>query len=288
MSTKTEIAAKLVEALNRHGYVFQHRVLKEAEDNFDERISTTWLFEASEFPVKAGHQDTRIDFLLKARRTSMVIVGECKRANPALSHWCFAKAPYVGREIRGNVFIAEYVRPVDGALVSTGAVFRHLQSDSYHVALPVKSDQKGDFRGGPEDAIEVAASQVCRGVNGLVETYAQCPPLLGEKKNAVVVPVVFTTATLWATDVSFKDADIVSGTLRPEQVDVEEKEWVYYQYHQSPGLKHTVGRSRAVSYNSLSSWMEADSIRTIIIVNASASKKFLAHFGDDMHGLQPM
>jgi hypothetical protein len=288
MSIAEHVAGKLTEALNRHGHAFQHRLLKEAEDNYEAVISRTWLFEASELPVESNGQGTRIDFVLMSRRTPMYLVCECKRSNPAISNWCFAKAPYVSRDVTPNGFIVEHCRMEADNCVSTGAMLRYLHDAAYSIALPVHSDHKGDDRGGKDDAIEIAATQVCRGLNGLANTFSHKTTLFANKQRAILVPVVFTTAALWVSDVSLKDADIRTGCLRPEQVQVREVEWLYYQYHQSPGLKHSVGRPYQGLHSSLSSWMEADSIRTIVVVNASASKKFLATFGDDMHGMSPL
>ena len=94
------------EILNRHGYGFQYAVLKQAHILADSRDSS-WRFIASEFPVRVQGFDTRIDFILKRATDNIFdqhffLIAECKRANPAYSNWCFARAPYIHNARWGN------------------------------------------------------------------------------------------------------------------------------------------------------------------------------------------
>src|SRR5579872_5212238 len=82
--------------LNRHGYSFQYAVINKAKEAFEQGASA-WGFMVAEFPVQSPEKDTRIDFILKHTRNPIHMVAECKRANPALSNWCFVKAPFVQR-----------------------------------------------------------------------------------------------------------------------------------------------------------------------------------------------
>lgn len=92
-------------ALNRHGYGFQFSVLKIAEQlakKVDEDERSKWNFLFSEVPVQVQGFGTRIDFVLSKSRSSpssrlFYLVCECKRANPALSNWCFIRAPRTHR-----------------------------------------------------------------------------------------------------------------------------------------------------------------------------------------------
>jgi len=100
-----EIRALFSKELNRHGYGFQYAVLKKCEEVaaiLEKNLTpATWAPLVSEFPVEVQRAGTKIDFIL--RRISrwavpgvpVYLLAECKRANPALSNWCFARAPYV-------------------------------------------------------------------------------------------------------------------------------------------------------------------------------------------------
>src|SRR4030043_1645904 len=98
-----KITSAFEKTLNRHGYGFQYSVLKKAKQLFEDGRSP-WIFEPSEFPVSVQGRDVHIDFILRWYRKGMTLaeysipvylVAECKRADPALKYWCFARAPYV-------------------------------------------------------------------------------------------------------------------------------------------------------------------------------------------------
>jgi hypothetical protein len=91
-------AAEFAKALNRHGYPFHYRTLKEAADASDIHRRSGWLLQVAEFPVEVQGERTKIDYILQWQGEPKFLVVECKRANPALSHWCFAKATFVRRE----------------------------------------------------------------------------------------------------------------------------------------------------------------------------------------------
>src|SRR5271157_5882381 len=79
---------------NKHGYGFQYSILGYAEKLY-EKGSSPWRKPIPEFPVQVQGKDARIDLLLEHKSNSYLIVAECKRVNPALSNWFFAKASYV-------------------------------------------------------------------------------------------------------------------------------------------------------------------------------------------------
>lgn len=120
--------------------------------------------------------------------------------------------------------------------------------DIYHVAVEGKGTAKGDSSGTGRGAIEEAATQVIRGVNGLVECFSRnwhCLPVPVDTSDHPVVtliPVIFTTARIWATGVDISEADVTKGQISLNSGDVIEKPWLWLQYHVSPGLKHTVTR----------------------------------------------
>ncbi len=88
----------LTHSLNTNGYSFQYSILKAGQAYFEARTSP-WMFEVSEFPVTINDVPIHIDFILQNSFEPFFFIGECKRANQALSNWCFVKSPYVSRKI---------------------------------------------------------------------------------------------------------------------------------------------------------------------------------------------
>lgn len=247
-----DIATGLRKTLNRHGYGFHYATLRRAVELADDRTSQ-WLFQASELPVRVRGQDTRIDFVLQLGGNGRVLmVAECKRANPALSNWCFARAPYTARQQRSETtrkVHAESVRVMEEGGVTLQRRFLKWSDDVFDVAVEVKADKPGDpHGGGGRDAIENAAGQVCRGLNGLIELMRDrrktIPGIMQGMsreytRRADLVPVIFTTAKIWTTDQDLGEANLDDGKLEGG-LDAEKRGWIWYRYPQSPGIKHTV------------------------------------------------
>jgi hypothetical protein len=87
--------------LNRGGYAFHQRVIREAEAAFNdakEKGETRWRFETVEFPVQVKNRDTRIDILLRYYQRAQYLCVECKRADPALANWVFLRLPVLARD----------------------------------------------------------------------------------------------------------------------------------------------------------------------------------------------
>ena len=111
------LTAGFRKALNRHGYTFQYLVLGEAQAQC-EKGDSVWQFVAAEFPVETTSGGTRIDLILRHRRRPHLMVIECKRANPAIANWCFAKAPSTRRNRSREYCFAEQLVLQDGACSS--------------------------------------------------------------------------------------------------------------------------------------------------------------------------
>lgn len=187
--------------LNENGYSFQYAVLKAIHDLYNEKKSP-WLFEVAEFPVEVNGTPIHIDFILRQKETPFYLVAECKRANPALSNWCFVKAPYVSRRIHDGD--ERIVREIVKANRITSLQWIGRTQDIYRLAFEVKSNAKGEGSSG-KGQINEALTQVLRGMNGLIKFAVN---VLGKGKEdllkgyscAAFMPVIFTTAKLWVTD----------------------------------------------------------------------------------------
>jgi hypothetical protein len=262
-------------ALNRHGYGFQYSVL-EVAGSLSEKGRIRWVFEAAEFPVEVQGYGTRIDFVLRLSGEPLVyLLAECKRANPALSNWCFAKAPLVtrNRTTCEPLFLEYAWEDEEGHLHASAKQRLNFRDKAYHIALEVKSQETGDPGGGGRGAIEEAATQVCRGLNGMVEFLAKNTAILPKESGAYFLPVVFTTAQLWASEIALSSAELESGKVDLEEAEFGNKPWVLYQYHTSPGLKHS--HSPNARPARIGAFLESEYIRTIAIVGASSIGQFL-------------
>jgi hypothetical protein len=268
--------------LNQHGYGFQYSVIKKAWELCGG--GSQWLFEASEFPVTVQGGGTRIDFILARARDFrakglLYLLAECKRANPALSNWCFARSPFVHE---GRIHSIAGYEPIileraelneKGAVRSSAKMVSKLEN-AYHLARDIKSGQKGDESGAKtnEQAIEEAASQVCRGLNGMVEFFVKNPQLL--KDNTVsLLPAIFTTARIWVSDVDLSSAAVETGKVDLKDTKFQERPWIALQYHLSPGIKHTASPTENPA--SLHDFMDSEYVRTIPIVSPAGIEPFL-------------
>jgi hypothetical protein len=279
-SAISEIRESFAKALNRHGYGFQYAVLKKCEEIAvelanDWRIAT-WRPLVSEFPVEVQNTGTKIDFILQrvSRRPPDIpvyLLAECKRANPALSIWCFARAPYVHHawSSKYEPLIVERFR--SNAEASSFDVY-HSVPEPYHIGIELRSKSKGDKEGESGHAIENAASQVLRGLNGFVETLNQNTQLLEKQPHAYIVPVIFTTANLWGSDANLSEADLKTGISDANSKELKPLGWLCYQYHTSPGIKHS--RSPHTKPSHLGTLMQSEYIRTIPIVNPEGIEPF--------------
>ena len=148
---------------------------------------------------------------------------------------------------------------------------------AYGIGLVVKNNNaKGDAqskKGANEDAIEEAATQVLRGSNGYIETLAQHPRLLRQREPHIVLPVIFTTATLWVSDADLSAADLLSGKVDIAKAEFKSVPWLWYQYHMSPGLKYSIRREEEAT--DLEDLLESEYIRTVVIVGRDGIENFL-------------
>jgi hypothetical protein len=271
------------EVLNTHGYAFQYAVLKHAQD-LNEKGLSPWVFSVAEFPAEVAGSGTRIDFILSTSGLfypRFFLLAECKRSNPAISDWCFARAPYVMRNHTYDQIIFERAKLSDNGNIVSAAEYVSApdQLSVYHVSVEVKSNKKGDSRGHPRGQIEEAVTQVLRGLNGLIEVVAKHPKaFFGDPPTTTIdfLPVIFTTATLWTTDADLRTANLGDGNMEVTEANLTKRDWILYQYNTSPGLKHALTPQDPASIQGL---MIREFIRTIPIVSSSGIASFLKWSG---------
>jgi len=267
---RQNVAKAFGKVLNRHGYAFQYSVIKAIQGVTSQACWSPWT---PEFPIEIqGHQG-RVDFLLVNRSGDRYLICECKRANPALSHWCFARASFLpDSELSGRSFMETLERERNEIVCGTKILS---QSDKiYQVALEVKTTESGDDSTKGRGQIEEAATQVCRGLNGMIEFFYKRELLKQGKDWLAFLPVIFTTAKLWSSEVDLSSADLQRGEIDTSSLIVESRSWLWFQFHQSPGLKHPI-RRRKVSYD-MREILFNEFVRPVAIVTPAGIAEFLS------------
>lgn len=274
---KRQVEQSFAKVLNRNGYGFQFSVIKKAHE-LGVAAKSAWKLETIELPVEVRGSGTRIDFVLRKRAhhsKPFFLLAECKRANPSLSNWCFVRAPYTNRNQWGNsepIFM-EYIQMNEDGSMSAYAKKRSSVENFYHIGLEVRSNLKGDPTGESGRAIEDAASQVIKGLNGYIEMISKNHQMLRGDRCADFMPVIFTTAQLWGSEANLSRANIETGDSDLSGVGFNRLPWLFYQYHLSPGIKHS--HSPVERPPEISDLMDTEYVRTIPIVSPSGVESFL-------------
>lgn len=193
MSENVDKQKKAVETafrkeLNKHGYAFQCAVY-EAWREFAEGSMRgfglwKWAFEAFEFPVAVQGSGTRTDLILKHREKPEYLLVECKRVNPSLAHWGFTHYPAVHKRRYEGRFFAERFERRENRCYAEGKRYSTGCHEWYYcdIALELKVSQPDQGARGGRGAIEEAASQACRSLNGMVECFARRPRTRVERR----------------------------------------------------------------------------------------------------------
>lgn len=212
-----QLAQEFAKYLSRHGFGFQYALIKHIQGLIENHqivmIDDFWRFLMSEFPVES-EKGTRVDFVLERDARSeghkrLFLIAECKRANPATANWCFVRSPYTHRAAWGStegvhlecVKKSPVINTMRGVLAA--GVRAYADGQAYHLALALRTQEKGDEdgRGTRQSEIEDAVGQVLRGANGFVMHFDRRPHLLQDEERLGILPVIFTTANLFTSDV---------------------------------------------------------------------------------------
>lgn len=280
---RERIKEGLRKILNTHGYGFHYAVLRKASESYENKKSR-WVFEAAEFPVTVGGFDTRIDFILRTPDLILMkqdqfevywdcfLVAECKRVNPAFSNWCFVRTPYVRRRHKDYV-VMERLQNCQPPVASGEPLFLDLEN-TYHLGLEVGSGEKGDSRGKGRGLLEEATTQVCKSLNGIVEEFRRHGEAFPKKGFSIYfLPVIFTTAQIWTSEVDMGKADLQTGEFALGDIDAKKRGWIWLQYHLSPAIKHSIDSNKVPK--DLGEVLAQDYIRTIAVVSVAGIEEFL-------------
>jgi hypothetical protein len=154
--------------------------------------------------------------------------------------------------------------------------YAYSREQLFHIAFELKTDKKGDFGGAGRGAIQDAVTQVFRGINGFIEFLSQNEDLVPKEKLVQIVPVIFTTAKIWTSMVDISITDIETGNSNVAELNATEREWIWYRYPLSPGIKHAV-RNDGEGQQDLSGTFEALYGRSVAIVSPKGIDDFLSH-----------
>lgn len=284
MTTESqESSAHLRKVLNTHGYGFHYAVVRRAKDLFSSDRSG-WKFDAVEIPVIAQNQATHIDFVLRSKSDRTLLVGECKRADPAKSNWCFATSPYTRRDASDGEVIIDHLQFQPYRTIIHKPHYAYTQRGIFHLGFELRSPQKGDGSG-RSSAIDEAITQVLRGTSGLIDHYSSDSRELTNPMNEKAVrflPAIFTTARIWITDANLSQADLTTGDFDKDSIQAQEADWIWFNYNRSPKIKPTLNLERAGGMLSdLSVDLRHQFTRSVAIVSTSGIDAFLCADLDD-------
>jgi hypothetical protein len=268
--------------LNTHGHAFHYAVIRRAEQLHSGKQSK-WIFDGAEFPVSVRGGTTHVDFILTTRTDRTVLVAECKRADPARARWCFAHAPYTWRDSYDTEAVFECLMQTSGRTATVRSPkTAHTSESIYQLGFELRTDQKGDGLWHGEGAIDKAVAQVLRSTSGLINHLSKSAKFLDESSGVVtLIPTVFTTAELWTTKVDLANADLESGNLVGDSLDIVRKDWIWFSHNRSPTLEAEVEVNRPDKNGSLlgSSRLSNDLrrlfARTVAIVSPPGIDSFL-------------
>jgi hypothetical protein len=274
--------------LRIHGFGFQYAVIEEINRLFN-KDKCAFLPKFAEFPVEINNANTHIDFILERTDKSefpmthpFFLICECKRANPALSNWCFVQAPFC-RE--GLFFDSIYLESLqfDKRWNTKKSIILQTSPQSkqvFDIAFNVKSDKEGE---GDTKGASDAVTQVLRGMNGFIEYLGEKENLLRIENKESYTPrffsVIFTTAELWTSSVDLKQADLSNGNIDLPIESLVNESWLLFQYNQSQPIKHSINIEH--SSNKIFDIAQTEFTRTVAIVNPKGIKNFLywmSHF----------
>lgn len=285
--TPESVSKKLENILNRHGFSYHFKVMDRAEELREKKL-ISWLLEGTEIPVGSGVDVIHVDFVLFQQPaydqspSGAYLVAECKRVDPALGIWAFARSPYSWRNPhRTNNYIQfdrmEQTDVAKGYVLST--LPQYTDQPIYDLSFEVKTDEKGDATAvGGRSTLSSAVTQVLRGTKGYIEYLSSVNDRLHRQPLRVLskfafIPAIFTTAQIFVTDSDIRASDLERGHLELGSVNAVEKPWIWLNHNRtlnlSPNLSFDYTRNKDMDQYFL------DFTRSIAIVGPDGIDGFL-------------
>jgi hypothetical protein len=265
-----EVAEILRRTLNRHGYGFQSRVLMACHETRiqGEETSGRWNLVADEYPVSVSGHDLHVDGVLEFLSNDplsfrMFSVVECKRVDPKIGRWCFAKSDTRRRPAILDVYRHQPIDAMAGILTRVEAMACSVDRIESTTQLGIELKAADVVGNGLGKSLDSAISQVLRGAAGVAEGL---PDWIPEEARAVVVPLLVTTADLFRSNTMLVEADLFSGDLAA--LELESVQWLWYTANVSNSLLPDVSRDMDDSPNrSITNAIAHRHSRGIVIAN---------------------
>jgi hypothetical protein len=275
-----QISASLRKVLNSHGHGFHYAVVRRAEELLTSQQST-WVFEGVEFPVTTGGYVTHVDFILRSRSGRTLMIAECKRADPSKALWCFAKAPYTWRNANPGELAFDELEVHANKQMVRRAHFAYAQQTAFQLGFELRTGQPGDGLG-QSRAISEAITQVLRGKTGSINHLCESVRTadhgslrIESSKRIRFIPVIFTTAQIWVTDVDLRGADLSTGDLANE-VQAQAADWIWFTHNQTSNLRpEFYWQQERSALDGFSYDLRREFARSIAIVSPSGLDDFL-------------
>ena len=266
--------------LNAHGFGFQHAVVQMIHRHRD----NMWEAAATEFPVAYRDRSTHVDVLAWCFQRKALMVAECKRVNPAFGNWVFARSPFTFERDQQETWLEQLVPP-DSTISVPRILPIPFRVDPFHIAVEVKTNKDGDQAGLPKGrALSQSLTQVAEGVNGLIEMLPKQKNLLRANGPIIFLPVIFTTANLYATDdAELHLAELDTGHM-PE-AKFEKKSWLWFESNVSPDLLAEVQHQGFQSATQFQELLPTKHTRAIAIVSHDGVASFLRAVPNLIHQL---
>lgn len=258
--------------LNSQGFGFQHAVVQAIHQHH----ANMWEAAATEFPVSYRGRSTHIDVLAWCfHQRRALLVGECKRVNPAFGQWIFARSPFTFERRQYQTWL-EQLHPAGPQNPVPRVVPLPFRVDPFHVALEVKTKKEGDQSGMPKGrALAQALTQVSEGVNGLMQMLPQQGALLRTNGPIILVPAIFTTADLYVSeDATLHLSSLETGEM-PDDATFEPKPWLWFEHNVSPDLLAEIQREDFMKASRFNDLLPAKHSRAVAIVNHKGISSFL-------------
>lgn len=266
--------------VNRSGHGFHYAVVRRLGELSlqlrQQRSDWLWDRPISEFPVVIGTDIMHVDFIVSGRSrwtrpTPIYLVAECKRPDPKFSQWCFVRAPFAEEEI---VFDRLIFRPPSD-LRSEPVMSRPQQKNGlYHIGYVTKGKASGESGPSGGGAINDATAQVLRGVSGLINhLFAPAGDGGDGNRHFAFLPVIFTTAEIWVTELDISSADLNTGNV--PDFEPEKKDWIWFNHNRSSRLRHGL-KSSGTKTDNLADALKAEFTRSVAIVGVEGIDSFLS------------
>ncbi|MBS3915576.1 MAG: hypothetical protein KG003_13865 [Bacteroidetes bacterium] len=146
----------------------------------------------------------------------------------------------------------------------------------YNLGFEVKTDQKGDGIGSSDKSpINAAITQALRNTSGFINYCFEKLRWTNTNQQLIYrfIPVIFTTANLWVSDVDIGKSNLSDGKLPNDLVNAKKVDWIWFNQNRpdtlSPDLFLLGKQNYPVSYEYYKF------LRSVAIVGSSGVESFL-------------